>query len=375
MDEDLEGLNTYDQPITYRASKKVAKRLKDEARKRGHKPGPYARYLLEIALGFRNPEPAIEFPYIPYIKPLSKKKDYESVGLVAQVKRITNLTDYVAKTIITAGYIPDNIPYTAICFRNSEGDCLAFYNKPEFVFPAPEEKVKMLPIHKAFPKPTGEAIMESIRGSLRGKTESSRLNIPRGNQVHTMERTFSAWTEEVCMIMLRNVAYDRQSLRSIEISPLARSVLYKRKVWLAPTDPLIVFWINKDFLIFDARYQRNIMLMKPETQFCGPIKIEEELPEKEARIVEGAITRALEAQQPVHYRIELLKQCCLCTEDVWTYPIATDVVMNTIRHVRSICLKHEHQSTYFGIDVDSNFSSTLPACPRETSHKDLFPGQ
>ena len=71
MDEDLEGLDDFDETITYRASKKVSKRLEDEAKKRGHKPGPYARYLLEIALGFRKQDPTNQFSHV---QPLSKKK-------------------------------------------------------------------------------------------------------------------------------------------------------------------------------------------------------------------------------------------------------------------------------------------------------------
>ena len=73
MDEDLEGLDELEITITYRASSKVFKRLEERAKKEGRKPGPMARHLLEMALGFRRPDQltAVQFPHV---QPITKKK-------------------------------------------------------------------------------------------------------------------------------------------------------------------------------------------------------------------------------------------------------------------------------------------------------------
>ena len=57
--EDLEGLDDLTDNVTYRVAKKVTDRLADLARKQGRKPGQQARYLLEISLGFRKPSPVV----------------------------------------------------------------------------------------------------------------------------------------------------------------------------------------------------------------------------------------------------------------------------------------------------------------------------
>ena len=70
--EDLKDLDDFTgAPLSFRVAQKVKKRLKDLAVKKGRKPDPYARYLLEISLGFRAPEPTFGFPHV---QPLSKKK-------------------------------------------------------------------------------------------------------------------------------------------------------------------------------------------------------------------------------------------------------------------------------------------------------------
>ena len=63
--EDLKGLDNFTgAPFSFRVAGKVKRRLKDMALKKGRKPNPYARYLLEISLGFRAPEPVSQLPHI-----------------------------------------------------------------------------------------------------------------------------------------------------------------------------------------------------------------------------------------------------------------------------------------------------------------------
>ena len=55
MTEDLEGLDELEVTISFRASQKVFARLEEVAKLEGRKPGPMARYILEVGLGFRKP--------------------------------------------------------------------------------------------------------------------------------------------------------------------------------------------------------------------------------------------------------------------------------------------------------------------------------
>ena len=73
MDEDLEGLDDLNDTITYRVSKKVFERLETLGKQDGRKPGPMARHLLEIALGFRKPASPIAREF-PHLQPVIKKK-------------------------------------------------------------------------------------------------------------------------------------------------------------------------------------------------------------------------------------------------------------------------------------------------------------
>lgn len=263
-------------------------------------------------------------------------------------------------TIVKAQYIPDNIPYTAMCFRNWEGDCLAFFNKPEFVFPCDEDKAKNLPIYQALPGTAGELTMVGIRKALEGERFESIIEVKHRGLVHEMHRNFVPYTDEICAIMLRNPLNERTPVKYSPEIIQQLSNRYKNQTWLAPIDPDIVFWIDRHFVYQDQRYQPNIMLRNPDSQFGGPTKVEDEVLPKDARMIEGAVTRTLETREPQHIQLTIQKQCCWVTEDILYYALKKNLVMSTVTYIRSICLNHQHPSLHERMMYVPEDLSTVP---------------
>lgn len=226
---------------------------------------------------------------------------------------------------------------------------MAFFNKPEFVFPCDEQKAKTLPIHKAIPGEAGELALLGIRAALEGERLNSIVQVEHGGLLHEMHRHFIPYTDEISVVMLRNPLNERNTRTHYEGTVQQLSNLYKSRTWLAPTDPHIVFWIDDNFVYRDQRYQPNILLRNPETQFSGPTKIEDEVLPKDAKIIEQAVLQALETTETQYCQLTILKQCCWVTEDIIIFYLNKNLVMSTVVYTKTICTKYQHLPMHGGM--------------------------
>ncbi len=226
---------------------------------------------------------------------------------------------------------------------------MAFFNKPEFIFPCDEYHAKTLPIHKALPGDAGEQAMIGIRRALQGESSTSVAKIEHRGVSHEIVRFFMPYTDEISVIFARNVVDDGNRILPHNLTTSKLSLRYKSQTHLSPTDPLMVFWIDETFSYCDARYQHNVLLRNPDTQFDENCRVDDEVPPKEAEEYKQAITRALHTGEEQHLKMTLKKQCCWITEDLHIHYLNDRLVMVEVRHVSSFCMKYLHLPMHKGL--------------------------
>ena len=222
--------------------------------------------------------------------------------------------------------------------------------------PGPEESIRTLPVQKALPSPTGERILMGIRSALKGEAQEQTNYFSHRGLIHEIHGKFLPWTEDIAMTLLRSPLPDRKFLSGHDQTVHQLSQLYQSRTWLAPTDPHIVFWIDKNFVIRDQRYQPKILLRNPQKPYSELRTIEEEFDPDDARVVKQNLVMALETGEPQHFRLHLLKGECLVTEDCISYPLNTGMVMNTTTDIRSVDVKNAQYYQLFGMDITSTAS-------------------
>ena len=217
--------------------------------------------------------------------------------------------------------------------------------------PGPEESIRTLPVQKALPSPTGERILMGIRNALKGEAQEQTNYFSHRGLIHEIHGKFLPWTEEIAMTLLRSPLPDRKILSGHDQTVHQLSRLYQTRKWLAPTDPHAVFWIDKNFVICDNRYQPETLSSRPQMTQGKLRTIEEELLPPDARVVEQNILMALETGEPQHFRLSLVRGQCWVTEDCVCYPLDREMVMNTITAIRSVNVSDSQILQLFGMDA------------------------
>ena len=216
--------------------------------------------------------------------------------------------------------------------------------------PGPEESIRTLPVQKALPGPAGERILMGVRCALKGEAQEQTNYFSHRGLIQEIHAKFLPWTEEIAMTLLRSPLPDRKFLSGHDYTVHQLSRLYQSRTWLAPTDPHSVFWIDKNFVIWDQRHQPEILSNNPQKTIGRLRMIEEELLPHDARIVEQNLVMTLETREPQHFQLTILRGQCWVTENYISYPLSPDMVMNTVTYIRSVDARNSQMLRLFGME-------------------------